>query len=125
VCFNVFKAYADNFLIEHRDLIKSLIDSLLPSKLVEAPLMPKTATVALTKNAEHTVLHVKATYPEHKMSRGIIEEHVYMKSTPVSVDGEYEVYLLPEMKKTDSRIENGRTLFETGDFLGYRAFLLK
>lgn len=125
VCFNVFKAYADNFLIEHRDLIKSLIDLLLPSKLVEAPLMPKTATVALTKNAEHTVLHVKATYPEHKMSRGIIEEHVYMKSTPVSVDGEYEVYLLPEMKKTDSRIENGRTLFETGDFLGYRAFLLK
>lgn len=125
VCFNIFKAYADNFLIEHRDLIKTLIDSLLPSKLVEAPLMPKTATVALTKNSENTVLHVKSTYPEHKMTRGIIEEHVYMKSTPVSVDGEYEVYLLPEMKKTDSRIENGRTLFETGDLLGYRAFLLK
>jgi hypothetical protein len=87
--------------------------------------MPKTATTAITKNAEHTVFHVKSTYAEHKMIRGIIEEHVYMKSVPVSLAGEYQVYTLPELKKVDSRIENGRTVFNTGDFLGYQAFLLK
>lgn len=125
ICFDILKAYADNFLIEHRALMQKLIDALLPEKLIEAPKMPKTATVALTKNAEHTVLHVKATYPEHKMSRGIIEEHAYMKSVPVSINGEYEVYVLPEMKKLASRTEHGRTHFETGDLLGYRAFLLK
>lgn len=125
ICFDICKAYADNFLVEHRDLMKKLIDALLPEKLIDAPQMPKTATVALTKTAAHTVLHVKATYPEHKMSRGIIEEHTYMKSVPVSLKGQYEVYVLPEMKKLPGRTENGRTVFETGDLLGYRAFLLK
>ena len=68
---------------------------------------------------------IKTTYPEHKGSRGIIEEHVYMKSVRMSVMGEYEnVYILPEMTRIDSKTENGRTHFETGDILGYRAFLL-
>ena len=126
ICFNVFKAYIDNFLVEHRELVKTLIDALIPEKLIEAPDMPKTATVALTKNENATVFHVKATYPEHKMNRGIIEEHTYMKSVEVSIKGEYnEVYILPEMTKVESKIENGRTVFETGDILGYRAFLLK
>ena len=125
VCFEIFKAYADNFLVEHRELMKTLIDALLPARLIDAPLMPKTAAATITKNAAHTVFHVKSTYAEHKMIRGIIEEHVYMKSVPVSLAGEYEVYVLPEMTKVESRTENGRTLFETGDLLGYRAFLLK
>ncbi len=126
ICFNVFKAYIDNFLVEHRDLVKMLIDALLPEKLIEAPNMPKTTTVALTKNDTSTVFHVKATYPEHKMNRGIIEDHTYMKSAEVSLKGEYnEVYILPEMTQIESKLENGRTVFETGDVLGYRAFLLK
>ncbi len=126
ICFNVFKAYIDNFLVEHRDLVKTLIDALLPEKLIESPDMPKTATVALTKNDTSTVFHVKSTYPEHKMNRGIVEEHVYMKSVEVSLKGEYnEVYILPEMTKVESKCENGRTVFETGNILGYRAFLLK
>lgn len=125
ICFDIFKAYADNFLVEHRELVSMLIDDLLPTKLVECKEMPKTATVALTQNEQHTVFHVKSTYAEHKMIRGIIEEHTYMKNTPVSVQGEYDVYILPEMKPVDSKVENGRTVFETGDLLGYRAFLLK
>ena len=80
----------------------------------------------MTKTEEHTVFHVKATYPEHKMKRGIIEEHTYMKSVTVSIAGEYgEVFILPELTRIESVKENGRTLFETGDVLGYRAFLLK
>ncbi len=125
ICFNVFKAYIDNFLVEHRDLVKMLIDALLPEKLIEAPNMSKTTTTALTKNENATVFHVKATYPEFKMNRGIIEDHTYMKSALVSIKGEYEVYILPEMTKVESKCENGRTFFETGDILGYRAFLLK
>ena len=59
------------------------------------------------------------------MNRGIIEEHTWAKSAPISILGEYrEVYILPDMKKIESRIGNGRTLFETGDIHGYRAFLL-
>ena len=125
VCFDIFKAYADNFLVEHRELIKNIFDELMPERLVDSPMMPKTATTTITRNAEHTVFHVKATYPEHKMSRGIIEEHIYMKSVPVSLAGEYKVFALPEMSEIESYTENGRTVFNTGDFLGYKAFLLK
>ena len=126
ICFNVFNAYINNFLVEHRDLVKTLIDALLPEKLIESPDMPKSTTVALTKNDTSTVFHVKATHPEFKMSRGIIEDHTYMKSVEVSIKGEYnEVYILPELTKVESKVENGRTTFETGNILGYRAFLLK
>ncbi|MBP3377076.1 MAG: alpha-L-fucosidase [Clostridia bacterium] len=125
ICFDIFKAYADNFLIDHRELFERIVDELMTERLIEAKGLPKTATATLTRNAEHTVFHVKTTYAEHKMNRGIIEEHVWAKSTPVSVKGEYgEVYILPEMTRLESRIEKGRTLFETGDILGYRAFLL-
>lgn len=126
ICFDIFHAYADNFLVEHRELFEKLIDELLPERRIKAKEMPKTAAATLTKNAEHTVFHVKTTYAEHKMNRGIIEEHVWARSIPVSIQGEYdEVYLLPERTRIESKIENGRTLFETGDILGYRAFLLK
>lgn len=125
ICFDIFKAYADSFLIEHRELVKSIIWALLPQRLVEATAMPKTATVALTKNAEHTLLHIKSTYAEHKMSRGIMEEHTYMKSVPISLAGEYEVFALPEMTHLASHTEKGRTVFDTGDILGYKAYLLK
>lgn len=126
ICFDIFKAYADHFLIDHRELLEKIIEELMPNRSIEAPTMPKTAAVALTKTAEHTVFHVKTTYSEHKMNRGIIEEHTWMKSVPVSVCGEYkEVYILPQKKRVESRCEKGRTIFETGDVLGYRAFLLK
>lgn len=126
ICFDIFRAYADSFLTDHRELVKKLIDEMLPEKQIEAPEMPKTATVSLTKTAHHTVFHVKATYPEHKMNRGIIEEHTYMKSVPVSIRGAYEsVYILPGMQKVESRVEQGRTVFATGEILGYRAFLLQ
>lgn len=126
VCFDIFQAYADHFLIDHRELFEKVIEALMKDRLIDAPKLPKTATVTLTKNAEHTVFHVKTTYPEHKMNRGIIEEHTWTKSVPVSIKGEYgEVYVLPEMTKLESKTEGGRTHFETGDILGYRAFLLQ
>lgn len=125
VCFDVFSAYAHNFLTEHRDLVSMLIDELLPEKLIDSPAMPKTATISLTDHKEHKILHVKATYPEHKMNRGIIEEHTYMKSVSVSVSGEYGVFALPNMTRVVSEAKDGRTYFETGDILGYKAYMLR
>ncbi len=125
VCFDIFGAYIDKFLIEHRDIIDRLIRDILPERLIESDELPKTATVSLTKNDNGTVFHIKTTYPEHKNIRGIIEEHAYMKSARVSLMGKYEVYKLPEMTPIESSFSDGRTIFETGDILGYRAFLLK
>ena len=125
VCFDIFKAYAENFLTEHKLLFKALIDELLPNRLVLADKLPQTTTVAMTRNEEHTVFHVKTTYPEIRMGRGIIEEHNYVKSTEVSLLGEHKIYALPDMTEINTTVNNGRTVFETGDILGYKAFLLK
>jgi hypothetical protein len=125
VCFDIFKAYAENFLTEHKLLFKALIDELLPNRLVLADKLPQTTSAAITRNAEHTVFHIKTTYPEIRMGRGIIEEHNYVKSTEVSLLGEHKVYSLPDLSEIEAKAENGRTVFETGDILGYKAFLIK
>ena len=125
VCFDVCGAYAEMFLSEHKYLLGAMIDKLLPDRLVLAKQLPQSTTVSLTANEAHRVLHIKTTYPEIKMGRGVIEDHIYVKSTPISVAGEYRVLALPERLEIASRTENGRTYFETGDILGYRAFELK
>lgn len=125
ICFDICGAYAEMFLPEHKQLFSAMINKLLPERLILAEGLPQSTTVALTGSSAHRVLHVKTTYPEIKMGRGVIEDHVWVKSTPISVAGEYRVFALPESKEIESRTENGRTYFETGDILGYRAFELK
>ncbi|MBE6883067.1 MAG: hypothetical protein E7487_00525 [Ruminococcaceae bacterium] len=124
ICFDLFKAYSDMFLAEHKLLVKELIDVLLPDRLIQVSGMPQSAVVSLTQNPTALVLHVKSTYPEIKMGRGIIEDHTYMKSATVSVSGCYQVKSLPDLKEVACRTEDGRTVFETGNILGYKAFLL-
>ncbi len=125
VCFDIFGAYMEYFFVEQRDIVDVLIKGLLKDRFIESTELPKTATVSLTKTESCKVFHIKSTYPEIKNRRGYIEEHTYMRSAEVSLMGEHEVYILPEMTKVESRCENGRTIFSTGDILGYRAFLLK
>ncbi len=125
ICFDIFGAYIESSLVEQRDLVERLIRDILPERLIEASELPKSTTVSLTQNEAGTVLHIKATYPELKNSRGIIEEHAYIKSAELSIKGEYEVYRLPERIPVDCCIRDGRTVFKSGDILGYRAFLLK
>ena len=86
--------------------------------------MPVTARIAVTENDINTIVHVKATFPEVRLGRGIIEGHVYMRSVKVSIKGEYKVRVLPTLQEVQSVVKDGETTFETGDFEGYRAFSL-
>ena len=124
VCFDVFAAYAEAFMKEHKLLVLRMLDQLLPARVIMSENMASYARASLTRGA-HTVLHVKATHPEIRAGKGVIEEHHLMPSATVSVQGEYEVLVLPALTPVQSRIESGRTVLETGDVLGYRAFLLK
>ena len=124
VCFDVFAAYSQAFMKEHKMLVERMLEALLPDRAVRADDMASYARVSLTKGA-HTVLHVKATHPEIRAGKGVIEEHHLMPSATVSVAGAYEVKTLPELAPVECRVENGRTVFETGNVLGYRAFLLE
>jgi trans-aconitate methyltransferase len=44
ICFNIFKSYADNFLVDHRELFEQAVQALMPERLIEAPQLPKTAS---------------------------------------------------------------------------------
>ena len=124
ICFDVSEAYFDSFLPEIRLLTKEVIDNLLPERTIEAEDLPIYAQISLTKNDKYTVLHIKADYPEIKNGRGILEDHVYLKNQEISVKGEYSIKELPSLKDIDYTNKDNRTVFNTGDFLGYKAFLL-
>jgi len=125
ICFNIFSAYKDMVLREHKDLVLSIINELMPDRFISVKGLPITSEIAVTKNDEHSIVHVKATYPENKMSRGIIEEHNVIKPAEISIDGKYKVYAIPENKKVRAKYKNGKTIFSTGEVCGYKAFLLK
>ena len=125
VAFDLSMAYRQSFLVEQKLLFKEIVDTLHPERLIVTEGMPSYATVAVTENELNRIVHVKATYPEMKMGRGIVEDHTYMPSATVSVEGEYDVFVLPTMERINGVKSNGRTSFETGEILGYKAFALK
>ena len=47
ICFDLFKAYSDMFLAEHKLLVKELIDVLLPDRLIQVSGMPQSAVVSV------------------------------------------------------------------------------
>ena len=125
VCFDIFGAYAEAFMREHKMLVREIFDILLPDRLILTEGMKQSALASVTENEKYRVLHVKATHPDIRYGKGVVEEHDYMRSSTVSVAGEYEVYVLPERTRIESRVNNGRTFFETEEIEGYKAFLLK
>ena len=86
--------------------------------------MPATARIAVTENEKNVIVHVKSTFAEVRLGRGIIEDHVYMKNSTVSIKGEYVVRSLPDLSVVESTVIDGRTVFETGNVEGYKAFSL-
>ena len=128
ICFNIFTAYDDAAMREHKLLVKQRIDELLPDPLVKVVSgIPSTARVTLTGTDDYSLLHVKVTFPEPRGKFDIVEEHVTLKKgAVVKVRGEYErVCLLPAETPIESRIEDGYTVVTLPEITGYDMFLLK
>ena len=125
ICFDVFSAYSEKFLYEIKELVRRALNELLPQRFIDTQGLPSWSTIAVTENSLNRIVHIKATFPEHKNGRGIIEEHCFIKGGTISIDGEYKVYVLPSMQKITAEVKNGRTVFETGEILGYKAFSLR
>lgn len=128
ICFQVFEAYYESALREHKRLVAQIIDELLPRPLIKTVKgIPSTARVTLTETKEHSLLHVKVTYPETRGKMNIVEEHVVLPAgAEVAVRGEYQkAYLLPGETPVETRIENGYTIITLGEITGYDMFMLK
>jgi hypothetical protein len=98
---------------------------LLPRKFIEVDGLPASAIIGVTETAEHRIVHVKTTYAEIRNGRGIIEDHTWHPGANVSMEGEYQVSVLPSCESVGSCSKDGRTVFNTGNIIGYKAFLLK
>ena len=128
ICFRVFEAYHNSAYIEHKRLVAQLLEELLPNPMIKVVKgIPSTARVTTTRTNEHTLLHVKVTFPEPRGKMNIIEEHVVLPAgAEIAVRGEYEgAYLLPSEKPMATRIENGYTIVTLDSITGYDMFMLK
>ncbi len=127
ICFDAFAAYGDTFLYEIKRLVSEAITLLLSeNELLFTTCGFDAATViSVTENDRHRILHVKATRPEIRNGRGIIEEHTRIFGGEISLAGEYKVTAIPEEKPVTAKVENGRTEISTGEICGYRAYLLE
>ena len=124
VCFDMSLAYKECCLKEHKDIFGQILSEFNPNHFIKASGMPATARIAVTENENNVIVHVKSTFAEVRLGRGIIEDHVYMKNSTVSIKGEYVVRTLPDLSVVESTIIAGRTVFETGNVEGYKAFSL-
>ena len=127
IAFNIFSAYANMSAFYHKELLKKLILDYLPQRLIAADNLPSTSRASLMKSPKGTLLHIKTTYPEIKIGRGIIEEHnILPKDRKVCVLGAFnEVVSLPEKKKLDIQHLDGYTVLKLPQIEGYSLFLLK
>ena len=124
ICFDAFLSYATNFLKTTKTLVGKVISTLNEEPLIKCDGLPSTSIVSITQSPTAKVLHVKVTAPTIRNGRGIIEEHTFVPSARISVRGEYKAYVLPDKTPIDVTQNNGRTVIQTKDILGYRAFLL-
>ncbi|MBO5198672.1 MAG: hypothetical protein J6B85_09195 [Lachnospiraceae bacterium] len=127
ICFAVFKSYFKKEAKFHKDLVKMLIDSLLPQKVLQADELPSSARAALFEGNEGTLLMVKTTYPELRGMRGIVEEHNWLPGgRRVRVCGEYRAACtLPDEEELAVTVQDGYTELVLPEICGFQAFLLR
>ena len=128
ICFNVFTAYYNAPMREHKLLVKQLIDELLPNPLLRVVSgIPSTARITQTGTDDYTLLHVKVTFPEPRGKFNIVEEHVTLKAGAViEARGEYkEAFRLPDMTPVPHEIKDGYTRITLPEITGYDMFLLR
>lgn len=80
ISFEIFTAYAEYFLGEHRTLLENILAKLLSTPFIKKGTLPYTARATATENADYLCLHIRTDYPEWKNGKGVIEEHILMPS---------------------------------------------
>lgn len=127
VSFDVFTDYGIYFLSAQKELVRQLIEELLPDPVVKTPDLPTTARITIAKKKEYDLLHIKVTYPEHRNFRAIIEEHnVSEQGKTVFVKGKYvAAQVVPDGEILKLTYENGYTGITLPRIVGYAMIMLK
>ena len=121
ISFPVFKTYAETFLTAQRKLVKLALETLVKDPLVRAENIPSSIRLTMTRNDEHTLLHVRTTYPERKHLKGVIEEHVlYKGGDKIQVKGNFKKAIsVKDNKEIKSQTVGGYTELVLPEVMGY------
>lgn len=93
VSFDLFKAYGKFFSASHRDLMRILLEKLMPNNLIKASELPVSSRATVIESDKYLTLNIKTTFPEIRGAfvddcKGVITEHVYLPAgRKVSVKG--------------------------------------
>ena len=96
VSFNVFDSYRKYFLQAHKELVRMLIEKLMPNSLIKTQDLPVSSRATLLENEDRAVLCVKTTFAEIKAEfvdspKGIINDHITVTAgKKVLVKGKYK-----------------------------------
>lgn len=126
ICFDVFGAYGKNFLAAHRVAVDYLLKELIESPVVKTEGLPESARVTLLNGQLHSVVNVKATYPECKLKRGVIDSHITLpKGGNIFVKGEFTKAFDALTEKEISIVRsNGYTIVELPEIFGFLMVVL-
>ena len=126
IAFNIFDSYYKHGATFQKDLVKSVLDNLLPDRIINPMTLPSTSRVSVLSGEKGDVLHIKVTFPELCGKAGIVEEHVVLPAgRTVSIMGEYKkVCTLPDMQEMEITASDGRTEITLPEITGYKPFLM-
>lgn len=121
IAFGIFEAYYTSAYAPHRELVSRCIADLMPEPSLRGKGIPTTARVTLTRNEHHTLLHVKATYPEARGLANVIESHNHLPAgCEVSVQGSYRTaYTVPDRQPVSLTQTGDRTSLTLPEIDGY------
>ena len=121
ISFKVFSAYGRYFLPPHKGLVKYALDKFLADPIIKTDDMPATSRISVAAAKDYDLLHIKATFPEHRGSIGIVEQHgELVAGHTISVKGEYKAAsLLPNETPVEFKVENGYTTVTLPAVTGY------
>lgn len=127
IAFDLFTAYNQKAYVAHKKLAKRCICDLMDKPDFTCEGIPSTARVTLTETDENMLLHIKVTYPEHRGSPDIIEEHnVLPAGAAVHVRGNYMNALIVPLGENLAVSEcEGITTLKLPEINGYICVALK
>ena len=129
VAGEIFTGYKTRAPRQHRDLLKNLLNALLPAPQLKADGLPSFARAFLQQNQENILLHLLSYCPEKRCDAICIEERGISPENVISLrlDGKKvrRVYLAPEEKNLNFTIENDYCHISVPQFAGYALIVVE
>ena len=127
IAFEIFHTYYTGAMLGHKEVVKQMLDTLLPDSLIKADELPRTSRVTITEKDDMRIVHVKVTYPEKHGDTEVIQDHNALPAgKKIKIKGEYtKAVLAPTEEKVMTKIVDGYTEITLPEIFGYAMIVLK